>query len=176
MKYEINAFNTTFFKKLLWTYILLFIIIIVFYLRFKYNSIPNEEKLLTIEDLNSLLFSNSNYKNIFNHNALLIIYHIFIILYTSIRFINYETNNSKEFISLRQNNYILLFMKYIILLSFFIIFNFILYIFIYFLFKEYIAFKIIYFLRMTINTIYIITAIIVFYVIYNYLKSKNNLN
>lgn len=98
MKYHSNSFMRTFITKLMWWYILLFIISLVFYFNFN-NNIDIQE--FNIDYIKGILTSFNNIHSLKNINIYILLYQFVLTIYTCISYFKYEENNSPEFIYTR---------------------------------------------------------------------------
>jgi len=119
MNYEGNAFWTSL-KKVKWWFLIYFLILLGYF-----YSLYEKMSLIPIDRNNLIYVSGTIYKveHFQKISYLFLFFQIFLIILLLYIFINYEKNNSEEFIILRKKYTNLLFKKFLISIFFIIIFR-----------------------------------------------------
>lgn len=161
MKYNIQSLINDFFKLLKWWYLLL---LIIFYGNFLYLNFSQKAFEITrIDFLSSLgiFYTLGEFTSI---NKLLFIFQLFLTVFTTISFYNYEINNSSEFIYLRQSKIKLLVQKFIIVIIFIMFIRTIYYFINYYFYKDYVIYFKDYILNIIIHLLVIVICTLFKYI------------
>ena len=161
MKYNIQSLINDHLKLLKWRYLLL---LIICYGNFLYLNFSQKVFEITrIDFLSSLgiFYTLGEFTSI---NKLLFIFQLFLTVFTTISFYNYEINNSSEFIYLRQSKIKLLVQKFIIVIIFIMFIRTIYYFINYYFYKDYVIFFKDYILNIIIHLLVIVVCTIFKYI------------